>query len=105
MSALRAVGAFCSGESFSGSGNRRGAGVAATELAFGKSDDTPGDIEVTEDGVTVWLPKRAHNPILIAAGVLEAKTEVPWWEGKKLQRRLTKGTKMLGRSGSVEIQG
>jgi hypothetical protein len=56
---------------------------------FRKFIDTPGDIEVTEDGVTVWLPKRAHNPILIAAGVLEAKTEVPWWGGKKLQLRLS----------------
>jgi hypothetical protein len=67
----------------------RGYERAMARQLFRKFIDTPGDIEVTEDGVTVWLPKRAHNPILIAAGVLEAKTEVPWWGGKKLQLRLS----------------
>lgn len=50
--------------------------------------DTPGDIEVEEDAVTVWLPKRAHNPLLSAAGMLEKDVAVPWWSGRQLRLRM-----------------
>ncbi len=33
------------------------------------------------------LPKRAHNPLLIAAGFGEKATSIPWWDGRPLQIR------------------
>lgn len=46
--------------------------------------NTPAQVEIAEDRVEVTLPKRAHNPLLIAAGVGKTTTPVPWWEGKPL---------------------
>ncbi len=46
---------------------------------------SPGHIRVTADEVVVELPRRAHNPILIGAGLLEGRTQVPWWEGRTLR--------------------
>jgi len=43
---------------------------------------------VTDDAkheVVVELPRRAHNPILIASGLLEESTPVPWWNGRRLR--------------------
>jgi len=45
----------------------------------------PAHIRITEDEVVVELPRRAHNPILIASGLLEERTQVPWWEGRTLR--------------------
>ncbi|MGH7771396.1 MAG: transposase [Candidatus Binatia bacterium] len=41
--------------------------------------DTPARVEIGEYQVEVTLPKRAHNPLLIAAGFGEKTTTVPWW--------------------------
>lgn len=41
--------------------------------------DTPAQVEIGEYKVEVTLPKRAHNPLLIAAGFGEKTTTVPWW--------------------------
>ena len=46
--------------------------------------DTPAQIEIGAGTVEVQLPKRAHNPLLIAAGVAEKKTIVPWWNNYAL---------------------
>ena len=46
---------------------------------------SPAQIRVTDDEVVVELPRRAHNPILIASGLLEERTPVPWWEGRTLR--------------------
>jgi hypothetical protein len=46
---------------------------------------SPGHVRITESEVVVELPRRAHNPILIAAGLLEERTPVPWWEGRILR--------------------
>jgi len=35
--------------------------------------------------VVVELPRRAHNPILIASGLLDGRTPVPWWQGRSLR--------------------
>lgn len=49
--------------------------------------DTPAQVEIAEKRVEVTLPKRAHNPVLIAAGIGETATPVPWWEGRRLALR------------------
>ena len=46
--------------------------------------DTPAQIEIQEQRVEVQLPKRAHNPLLIAAGVGKKETAIPWWNNHQL---------------------
>jgi hypothetical protein len=46
---------------------------------------SPAQVRISEDEVVVELPRRAHNPILIASGLLEERTQVPWWEGRTLR--------------------
>ncbi len=46
--------------------------------------DTPAQIEIGDQQVEVQLPKRAHNPLLIAADVGKKKTPIPWWDNYKL---------------------
>ena len=46
---------------------------------------SPAHVRVTATEVVVELPRRAHNPILIAAGLLEERTPVPWWENRTLR--------------------
>src|SRR3989475_12227445 len=46
--------------------------------------NTPAEIEIQSDRVVVLLPKRAHNPLLIAAGFGEKTTPIPWWNGLPL---------------------
>ena len=46
---------------------------------------SPAHVRITEHEVVVELPRRAHNPILIASGLLEERTQVPWWEGRALR--------------------
>jgi hypothetical protein len=46
---------------------------------------SPAHIRVTATEVVVELPRRAHNPILIASGLLDEPTTVPWWNGRQLR--------------------
>jgi hypothetical protein len=46
--------------------------------------DTPAQIEIGDQRVEVQLPKRAHNPLLIAADVGKKEIAIPWWENFKL---------------------
>ena len=46
---------------------------------------SPAQVRVTESEVVVELPRRAHNPILIASGLLEDRPPVPWWNGRELR--------------------
>lgn len=46
--------------------------------------DTPAQIEIDDHRVEVQLPKRAHNPLLIAAEVGKSEIPVPWWDNYKL---------------------
>lgn len=46
--------------------------------------DTPAQVEIQEQRVDVQLPKRAHNPLLIAAGIDKKETAIPWWENYRL---------------------
>jgi hypothetical protein len=49
---------------------------------------SPAHLQVTEEEVVVELPRRAHNPILIASGLLDQRTPVPWWNGRRLRFEL-----------------
>lgn len=46
--------------------------------------DIPARIEIGEYEVQITIPKRAHNPLLIAAGFGEKATAIPWWENYRL---------------------
>jgi len=35
--------------------------------------------------VTVRLPRRAHNPILLDAGLIGPAVAIPWWRGRTLR--------------------
>lgn len=48
-----------------------------------------GDVTVSEDEISVHFQKRAHNPLLLAAGFAEKQPRVPWLGGRRL--RLTFG--------------
>lgn len=47
--------------------------------------DAVGLITLTEDEVIVRYQKRAHNPLLIAAGFAKTNVSVPWLGGKRLR--------------------
>ncbi len=42
-------------------------------------------IEITTDTLKVRFQKRAHNPLLLAAGFAETDVAIPWLGGKRLQ--------------------
>jgi hypothetical protein len=46
--------------------------------------NTPAEVEITDQCVEVTLPKRAHNPLLLAAGFGQGTTPIPWWGGRPL---------------------
>src|ERR1035437_3642363 len=44
----------------------------------------PAEVEITDNRVEVILPKRSHNPLLLAAGFGQGSTPIPWWDGRPL---------------------
>jgi len=46
--------------------------------------DLSGKVEVKASSVVVTLDKRAHNPYLVASGLTDSPTAMPWFGGKKL---------------------
>jgi len=49
--------------------------------------DIPAQIQIGEHEVEVTFPKRAHNPLLIAAGLPDKTILIPWWENHRLSLR------------------
>ncbi len=47
--------------------------------------DAVGLLTLTDDAVIVRYQKRAHNPLLMAAGCANTNVPVPWLGGKRLQ--------------------
>ena len=47
--------------------------------------DTTARVIVAADRITVQLPRRAHNPILIDAGLIGRSVSIPWWSGRPLR--------------------
>ena len=46
--------------------------------------DLSGKVEITAASVVVTLDKRAHNPYLVASGLIDQPTPMPWFGDKKL---------------------
>jgi hypothetical protein len=63
----------------------RGYERAQARQIFRRFLDTTARVVITDHDVTVRIPRRAHNPILIDAGVFRAATRIPWWDGRKLR--------------------
>lgn len=47
--------------------------------------DFPAQVKIVDGGVLVNVPKRAHNPLLLQAGIVEKKTKIPWWNNSTLE--------------------
>ncbi|MCI0354352.1 MAG: hypothetical protein L0099_04820, partial [Acidobacteria bacterium] len=63
----------------------RGFQQAQARQIFRRFLDTTARVAVLEDQVLVRLPRRAHNPILLDAGIIRSATPIPWWEGRALR--------------------
>jgi hypothetical protein len=66
---------------------RIGNGYEAAESrhVFRDFIDATADIEITEKEIVVRYQRRAHNPLLIAAGYGRTETVIPWLGGKRLK--------------------
>jgi len=62
----------------------RGYERAQARQVFRRFLDTTARVVIADDAITVTLPRRAHNPILLDAGVIGPPTKIPWWGGRKL---------------------
>ena len=47
--------------------------------------DASATVQLTEGEVVVHFQKRAHNPLLLAAGIHKTDVRVPWLSGRRLQ--------------------
>jgi hypothetical protein len=66
----------------------RGYERAQARQLFRRFLDTTARVTITEQEVTVRLPRRAHNPILLDAGLFGAPVAIPWWDGRPLRIEL-----------------
>ena len=66
---------------------RIGNGYEAAESrhVFRDFIDATADIEIAEKEIVVRYQRRAHNPLLIAAGYGRTETVIPWLGGKRLK--------------------
>jgi hypothetical protein len=55
----------------------------ATTL-FGNLLEVSATVQIEEDGVTVTLDKRAHNPYLVASQLTDRPIHMPWFGNKLL---------------------
>ena len=63
----------------------RGYGDAQARHIFRDLIDTPADVRIVGREVEVRFHRRAHLPILLASGLLDAPVTVPWWNGWALR--------------------
>ena len=71
-------------------GQRLGHGyeVAKSRHLFRDFIDATAWIRLTEQAIVVRFPRRAHNPLLIAAGFDQTDTVIPWLGRKRLRIEL-----------------
>ena len=67
----------------------RGHEVAKARTIFRNLVKAGGSIEITGDEVIVTLARRAHNPLLIAAGYGEMEEPLPWLDNRVLRIRFS----------------
>ena len=63
----------------------RGYADAQARHLFRDLIDTPADVTISEREVQVRFHRRAHLPIIIASGLLDAPVKVPWWHNHTLR--------------------
>ena len=63
----------------------RGYQTAKSQHIFRDFIDATASVHITEDEILVRFQKRAHNPLLIAAGFHKTDICVPWLGGKRLR--------------------
>ena len=63
----------------------RGYADAQARNIFRDLIDTPADVSVSAREVHVHFHRRAHLPIIIASGLLDSPTKVPWWHNHTLR--------------------
>jgi hypothetical protein len=63
----------------------RGYADAQARHLFRDLIDTPADVTISEREVQVRFHRRAHLPIIIASGLLDASVKVPWWHDHTLR--------------------
>lgn len=63
----------------------RGYAEAQARHIFRDLVDTPADVSISEREVHVRFHRRAHLPIIIASGILNAPVKVPWWDNYTLR--------------------
>ena len=63
----------------------RGYAEAQARHIFRDLIDTPADVSIAEHQVHVHFHRRAHLPIIIASGILNASVKVPWWHNHTLR--------------------
>ena len=51
--------------------------------------DLSAKVDITATSVVVTLDKRAHNPHLVASGITDRPTPMPWFGNKKLVLQFT----------------
>lgn len=57
---------------------------ATAKTLFRKLFDVSGQVLLTDSGITVELTRRAHNPLLVDAGLTDRTVIVPWLHGRPL---------------------
>ena len=63
----------------------RGYADAQARNIFRDLIDTPADVRVSAREVHVHFHRRAHLPIILASGLLDSQTKVPWWHNHTLR--------------------
>ena len=63
----------------------RGYQTAKSQHIFRDFIDATASVRITKDEILVRFQKRAHNPLLIAAGFHETDLRVPWLKGRRLR--------------------
>lgn len=62
----------------------RGYADAQSRHVFRDLIDMPASVDITANGVSVHFHRRAHLPIIIASGLLNAPVTIPWWNSLPL---------------------
>jgi hypothetical protein len=62
----------------------RGYADAQARHLFRDLIDTPANVTISEHKVHVHFHRRAHLPIIIDSGILDAPVKVPWWDNRTL---------------------
>lgn len=63
----------------------RGYSDARARQIFRDIINTPADVEVSENSISVSFHRRAHLPIILASGLCDKPVSVPWYNGYELR--------------------